>query len=219
MVYMPHLVSRTMNTVDFTHGIRFHSTTQWTFRRSFRKVWPYLRGPLNLGSEVRGRRNHRWNAQEGFDGSLLAWRWRGHVSRMQFISRSWEWPLNDRHPGSGDLSPITTRIWILPMIRVRLEVESSREPSDEHSARLTPSFWPHNPWAGNPAMLCWTSLFFKLFLTWFTESFPILIHSCNDFSFLFFSVTVIHMAVFIFSLLYICSKVCWIEKCYNIYKV
>ena len=165
MVYTPHLVPRTMNTVYFTRGIRFHSMTQWILRRSFKKVWPNLRGPLNLGSEVRGRRNHRWKAQEGFDGSLLAWRWRGHVLRMQFISRSWDWLLNDRYPGSGDLSPVTTRIWILPMIGVHLEVESSLEPSGLPGGLFLTAllYYPANS-SGFSVICSQSSMYFSVFI-------------------------------------------------------
>ena len=83
-----------------------------------------------------------WRYQE----PLKAWQWRGPHDREQ--------PLADSQQENRDLSPTTTRIWILPTIWMSLEEALSLRYGNSLSQHL--DFNLSGPWTEKWGRLCWT---------------------------------------------------------------
>ena len=67
---------------------------------------------------------------EGFDATLLAWNGDSHVTKN--VNRFWNQSRSPGKQGDKDLSPITTRNWILPTTCKCWQVDSSVEPLNKN---------------------------------------------------------------------------------------
>ena len=110
-----------------------------TISSSVIPAWPNHLSSLKAESFSSSSQKRKWEIGnwKGFNAHLLTGRWRrswGKECGQLVETESSLWPKSQQR--NGELSPTTVGNWILPIIWMSLEVDSSLEFTDKSSTRL-----------------------------------------------------------------------------------